>query len=157
VITEYNGRKVARSEDLPRAVAESPVGRDVPLMVIRQGKGVSLRATIAKLDDGETPAARRTGDTKETRSTLGLSLQPLTPAETRARGLGDRGAVLVRSVEDGSPAANAGLRPGDVITEINRTPVKTTDDVHQALSSRQKDRPALLLVHRDRAAIFIAV
>ncbi|MGH7339457.1 MAG: Do family serine endopeptidase, partial [Candidatus Rokuibacteriota bacterium] len=104
VITEYNGRKVARSEDLPRAVAETPVGREVPLTVLRDGKPVTLRVTVAKLDDGDTRPAARTKGTNEGKATLGLSLQPLTPAEARERGLGDRGGVLVRGVQEGSPA-----------------------------------------------------
>src|SRR5713101_551665 len=56
IITEYNGRKVARSEDLPRAVAETAVGREVPITVIRDGRPVALRATIAKLDEPAAPS-----------------------------------------------------------------------------------------------------
>ena len=125
VITEYGGRQVARAEDLPRAVAESAVGGEVPLTVLRDGKPVTLRTTIAKLDETEAPAAKGTKGAPESKETLGLSIQPLTPAETREHGLGDRGGVLVRGVQDGSPAANAGLRAGDVITEINRAPSRT--------------------------------
>jgi serine protease Do len=157
VITEYNGRTVARSEDLPRVVAESAVGREVPLTVIRDGRPVTLRATIAKLDEAGLPTAMGTKGTRETGDALGLALQPLTPAEARERGLGERGGVLVRGVQDGSPAANAGLRPGDVISEINRAPVKTAEDVKQAMDKRAKDKPALFLVHRNGASVYIAV
>ena len=158
VITEYNGRKVARAEDLPRAVAESPVGRDVPVTVVRDGKPVTLRATVARLDEGGAPAAAA-GSTgpRESKETLGLSLQPLTPAETRERGLGDRGGVLVRGVQDGSPAASAGLRPGDVISEVNRAAVRNVDDVKQAMERRAKDKPALFLVHRSGGSVYITV
>jgi serine protease Do len=157
VITEYNGRKVARAEDLPRAVAESAVGREVPLTVVRDGKPVTLRASIARLDDTDAPAARGAKGTKENTSALGLSLQPITPAEARERGLGDRGGVIVRDVRDGSPAASAGLRPGDVISEINRAPIKTADDVKQAMDRRVKDKPALFLVHRNGGSVYVAV
>ena len=157
VITDYNGRKIARSEDLPRAVAESPVGREVPVTVIRDGKGVSLRATVAKLDEGREAKATGAGESKDRKQTLSLSLQTLSPAEARERGLGERGGVLVRGVQDGSPAANAGLRPGDVISEINRAPVKSPDDVTQAMAKRPKDKPALFLVHRDGGTVYIAV
>ena len=154
VITEYNGRPVARSEDLPRAVAETPVGREVPMTVIRDGRPVTLRATVAKLDE---PAARPTAASKTTRDVLGLALQRLTPAEARERGLGERSGLLVRGVQEGSAAANAGLQPGDVITEINRAPVKSVEDVKQVMDKRAKDKPALFLVHRNGASIFIAV
>jgi len=143
IITEYNGHPVARSEDLPRAVAETPVGHEVPMTVIRDGKPVTLRATIAKLDE---PAAQPTTASKATKDVLGLALQPL-----------ERGGLLVRNVQEGSPAANAGLRPGDVITEINRAPVKSVEDVKQAMDKRAKDKPALFLVHRNGASVYIAV
>jgi serine protease Do len=63
----------------------------------------------------------------------------------------------VRGVQDGSPAANAGLRPGDVITEVDRMPVKSADDLKQAMGKHAKDRPALFLVHRDGGTIYIAL
>ena len=65
--------------------------------------------------------------------------------------------MLVRGVQDDSPAAHAGLRPGDVITEINRAPVRNVDDVKQAMDKRAKDKPALFLVHRNGASVYIAV
>jgi len=63
----------------------------------------------------------------------------------------------VRGVQDGSPAASAGLQPGDVITEINRAPVRNVEDVKQAMDKRAKDKPALFLVHRNGASVYIAV
>jgi serine protease Do len=156
VITEYDGRKVARADELPRVVAESPVGRDVAVTVLRDGARVPLRVKVAKLDDaGEATAASTAGSADK--SALGLSLEPLTPAQARQRGLGERAGVLVRGVQDGSPAAQAGLRAGDVISEVNRTPVKDADDVRQAMARRPKDTPALFLVHRDRGTMYIAV
>ena len=144
IITEYNGHSVARSEDLPRAVAETPVGHEVPMTVIRDGKPVTLRTTIARLDEPAVPATAASQATKK--DALGLALQPL-----------ERGGLLVRGVQEGSPAANAGLRPGDVITEINRAPVRSVKDVKQAMDKRAKDKPALFLVHRSGASIYIAV
>ena len=154
VITQYDGRKVGRSDDLPRAVAETPVGRDVPLTVVRDGKTVTLHATVARLDE---PQARSAAQAKPAKDALGLSLAPLTPAEAHERGLGEHGGVVVRGVQDGSPAANAGLQPGDVITEINRAPVRNVEDVKQAMDKRAKDKPALFLVHRNGASVYIAV
>src|SRR5207244_1361064 len=81
VITEYDGRKVARSDELPRVVAESPVGREVPVTVIRDGTRVSLRATIARLDEGREAKAESTRESTEDKTTLGLSLQSTSPAE----------------------------------------------------------------------------
>src|SRR5262249_54948737 len=154
VIVEYDGRKVARADELPRVVAESPIGREVPVTVVRDRARVPLRARIAKLDDGgevEEAAAEAPG-AKE--GAAGVALPSVATADARERGLGDRGGVLVRGVRDGSPAANAGLREGDVITEVNRTPVKSADDVRQAMAKHGKGMPALFLVHRDRGTMY---
>src|SRR5262249_15189561 len=125
-----------------------------PVTVVRDGKPVTLQATIARLDEPETRSAAQG---KPAKDALGLSLAPLTPAEARERGLGDRGGVVVRDAQDGSPAANAALQPGDGITEINRAPVRNVEDVKQAMDKRAKDKPALFLVHRNGASLYLAV
>jgi len=64
IITEYDGRKVERASDLPRAVAGTPVGRDVPLSVLRDGKPVTLSARIEALDVRECAQADGGGKAK---------------------------------------------------------------------------------------------
>ena len=144
VITDYNGRKVARSEDLPQAVAVSAIGREVPLTVMRDSRAVTLRATVGTLEDSAS-AASSSSNKDGKKSALGLALAP------------HRMGVVVQGVEDDSPAANAGIRPGDVITEIDHRPVKSLDDVRQAMDTRAADKPALFLVRRDAATVYIAV
>ncbi len=153
VITAYNGREVARAEELPRAVAETPAGREVPITVVRDGKTLTLTPTITRLAESqEAPAGQRGG-----KASLGLVVQPLTPEVAKELGLSDRRGVLVRDVEDGSPAASAGLQPGDVIVEIDRRPIGSVEDMKRAMAQHQKDTPALFLVHRNDASVFLAV
>jgi serine protease Do len=99
VIVEYGGRPVARSSDLPRAVADTPVGREVPLSVLRGGKRLTLTARIARLEEPAHPAIR----TAKAKASLGLGVESLTPARARELGLADRHGVLVQAVKDGSP------------------------------------------------------
>src|SRR2546427_1821994 len=113
VIVEFDGKKVAKATDLPGIVADVPVGRDVPIVVTREGKEMRLNARIARLQD-EAPA--KVADT-EGKGQLGLSVQPLTPPMARELGLKVREGVLVRDVVDGGRAAEAGIRAGDVIVE----------------------------------------
>jgi serine protease Do len=153
VITAYNGREVGRAEELPRAVAETAVGREVPVSVVRDGKTLTLTATVSRLAESEEAAATQT-DGKEA---LGLVVQPLTPAVGKELGLHDRQGVLVRDVEEGSRAANAGLRPGDVVVEIDHQPIRSVDVLRRAVANRKKDTPALFLVHRNDANVFLAV
>ncbi len=153
VITMYDGREVARPEELPRAVAATPVGRDVPMTVVRDGKTLTLTPRITQLAESEErPAAKAAG-----RGSLGLAVQPLTPEVAKELGLADRRGVLVRDVEDGSPAANAGIRAGDVIVEIDRQPIASVTDVKRVLDRHAKHAPVLFLVHRNDASLYLAV
>jgi serine protease Do len=153
VIVEYDGRKVATADELPRAVADTRVGRQVPIVVVRDGKQVRLTATIVKLADAaDTPVAVDTGAPK-----LGLTVETLTPALAQQLGIRDRDGVLVSGVEDGSPAANAGLRAGDVIAEINRRPAKSVNDLARAVKERRSGEPLLVLVHREGGALYLTI
>jgi len=152
VIVEYNGRELARSDELPRMVAETPIGSEVSLTVVRDGKRVRLTAkvdSLAEAAEGATPAAAT--------PTLGLQLGALTPAIAQELGLHDAHGVLVRGVEDGSPAANAGIRPGDVITEIDHRPVKRLEDLQRAIERHAPSEPTLLLVRRQDGNLYIAI
>ena len=154
VITEYNGRKIARSEDLPRAIAETPVGREVPVTVLREGKTVVLTARIAQLAEPEQKLMAQAGSGKPA---LGLGAESLTPALAQQLGLSDRRGVIVKSVQDGSPAASAGLRPGDVIVEVDRHPVASVGELKRAVDRHAKGAPLVMLVRRDGASLYAAL
>ena len=153
VIVAYDGRPVRRSDELPRLVAETPVGRDVTLTVARSGQTLTLPARIAKLAEPEERRAAAAGG----KPALGVAVQTVTSQLAQELGLPVTAGVLVRDVEDGGPAASAGLRPGDVIAEIDRQPVKSVDDLERALARRKPGAPVLLFVHRNGADLYIAV
>src|SRR2546425_2400345 len=153
VIVEYDGHTIGRSDELPRLVAETPVGRDVALTMVRDGKTLTLRARIAKLAE---PEERRTAEAGGTPS-LGLAVQTVTPQLAQELGLPAKAGVLVRDVEDGSPAASAGVQPGDVIAEIDRKPVGSVDDLERALARLKPRAPVLLVVRRNDGDLYIAV
>jgi len=143
VIVEYDGHRIARSDALPRVVAETPVGKDVALVVVRDGKPVTLSVKVARLAEAPERAV--------------LAVQTLTPALARQFGLHESAGVLVRGVEGASPAADAGVQPGDVIAEIDRQPVKSVDDLERAIDKRQPGSSTLLLVHRNGGDLYIAL
>jgi len=153
VIVEFNGKKVAKATDLPSLVADLTVGRDVPMVVVRDGSEMRLNARIARLED-ETPA--KVADAQE-KGQLGLSVQPITPPVARELGLKVKEGVLVRDVVEGGRAAEAGIRPGDVIVEINRQPVRTVEDLKVRVDKQTKNEPIVLLVNRDGQALYVAV
>ena len=153
VIVEFNGKKVAKATELPSLVADLTVGRDVPMVVVRDGSEMRLNARIARLED-ETPA--KVADAQE-KGQLGLSVQPITPPVARELGLKVKEGVLVRDVVEGGRAAEAGIRPGDVIVEINRQPVRTVEDLKVRVDKQTKNEPIVLLVNRDGQALYVAV
>jgi len=153
VIVEYDGHRIARSDALPRVVAETPVGKDVALVVVRDGKPVTLSVKVARL--GEAP--ERAVAESNTTAPLGLTVQTLTPALARQFGLHESVGVLVRGVEGASPAADAGVQPGDVIAEIDRQPVKSVDDLERAIDKLHPGSSTLLLVHRNGGDLYIAL
>jgi serine protease Do len=153
VIIEFNGEKVESWNDLPRIVAATPVGKEVELVVTRDGKRKFLTAKVGALDDSETLAELDGGPTEESAAEFGLRVQDLTPDIADQLGVDADAGVLVTAVEPGSAAEAAGLRRGDLILEVDRADVKTAGELQERLA-KAGDR-ALLLVRRGDATIFV--
>jgi len=165
VILAFDGRPIRRMRELPRVVAESEVGRPVPVTVWRRGETLQLELTPAEQPSDEELArleARRVlaeGQGAQARLTdLGLTVAEL-DERLRARfGLGAkaRGPVVVEMAE-GGPAAAAGLRPGDRILEVDSQEITTPADLvsRLELARSQKRRSVLLLIERKGEALFV--
>lgn len=153
VITEYDGKKVNRSEDLPRLVAETTLNREVPVTVLRDGQPVRLTAKVAKLDEPDQKVASAADE----KGKLGVAVEPVTAEIARQLGLKDAKGLVVKRVEEGSPAANAGLKPGDVILEVDRQPVKDVAGLKSLVDKHAKGTPMVMLVQRDKATLYVAV
>jgi len=150
---EYDGRPVARAGDLPRAVAETPVGRAVSLKVVRDGAPVTLTATVGRLEEPrEAKAEPAPGE-----PALGLSGRTLTPEVAQQLGVREQRGVLVTAVHDGSRAEAAGVKEGDVISQIDHRPVASVEDLRQALRRHPAGAPVLMLVQRDGDPLWLAV
>jgi serine protease Do len=156
IIVDFDGHKIGRTTDLTRIVAATPIGKDVRVSVLRDGKPMALTARIEKMDDKDVVAAADSGDAT-TRPRLGVTVEPMTPELARQLGVTDGRGVVVREVKEGSPAADAGVRAGDVITEINRKPIKSVEDLRKALEAQKAGTTALLLIHRDGGARYVTV
>ena len=153
VITRYDGRLVARVSDLPRAVAETPVGREVPIEVMRDGKRVALTVKVAKMEDNE----RQASAAEPAGAKLGIAARSLTPELARSLNVPDGRGVLVERVEDGSRAQTAGIAAGDVIVEVNRAPVASVEALRAALDRQPAGKPVLVLVHREGQSLYLTV
>ena len=154
IITEYDGRKVERAADLPRAVAGTPVGRDVRLSVVRDGMPMTLTAKIAALDAKESGQAEGSDKAKPA---LGLAVQPLTPALAQQLGVRATQGLVVQNVQEGSPAAEAGFERGDVIVEVDKKPIKSVAELRESVDKRAKGKPMLFRIQRQDASLFLTV
>jgi serine protease Do len=154
VIVAVDGKPVKSSHDLPRLVAATRPGTAVDIKVLREGKDMSVRATLSTQDDKEL--AGRPGDSAATRGKLGMAIQDITPQMAQSLGLKEARGVVVSQVEPGSPADEAGIRAGDVILEVNRNKVRNVRETQAALEKGGSDRGALFLVKRGDSQLFIA-
>ena len=148
VITALNGSRVEDSNALRNRVAASAPGSDIAVTVMRDGHELQLHAKLTELKEG-ADAASPEGGSKEAPSSgqLGVTVEP------RRSGAG----VVITDVAQGSPAAEAGLQPDDVILEVNHQAVKSAADVRSAAAKTSAGRPTLLLVSRDGRSIFVAI
>ncbi|OYU49936.1 MAG: serine protease [Rhizobiales bacterium PAR1] len=139
VIIKFDGKDIRRSSDLPRIVAQTPIGKEVDVLVMRGGKEITRKVTLGKLDEAPKQASLSTTDKPDTAApstVLGLEVAPLN-AETRRRFNnaikdGIEGVVVLK-VDPNSVAAERRLSAGDVIVEVQREPVKSAADIKKRL------------------------
>jgi Do/DeqQ family serine protease len=157
VITALDGRTVTDANTLRNQVASSAPGTTVSMTVMRNGKPQTLSARLAERESAVAAKGRpvRGGDRGE--SHFGMQLIPVTPSVAQELNL-PKGAsgVAVTGVDPSGVAASAGIREGDVIRSVNGHETKDVDTLRSALAEHT-DRPALLLVDREGASIFVAL
>ncbi len=154
VITLYDGHKLSRPGDLSRLVADTPVGRQVSLSIIREGKPSSLSVKVAELQD---PVRQAAAGSPDKRSSFGLTVEPVTPSVAHELGLTAARGVVVRDVQDGSPASDAGIQPGDVIAEVDHHPIRDLTDMRRALDRHAKGAPLVMRLNREGNSLYVSV
>jgi serine protease Do len=142
VIHRWDGKAVDEPGALSMLVAGTPIGKTVPVELSRDGKSKDVEVTVAKLADDETAS----DDGATHRGKWGLSLRELTPDERKERDLDAGTGVLVAGVLPDSPAAEAGVKAGDVVLQVNRHPVGSAAALKAEVGKAAADKPLLLLV-----------
>jgi serine protease Do len=167
VIIKFDNRDIKEMRDLPRIVADTPVGKDVEVRVIRKGTEETKIVKLGRLEDGEKPqpASVRGGAPPEDKSvvqkTLGLQLAGMSEDLRRRYKIKDSvKGVVVTGVDQASAAADKRLNAGDTIVEIPQEAVANPDDVQKRVDQLKKDgrKSALLLVANPEGELrFIAL
>ena len=172
VILRFDGKEVDEMRALPRIVAETRIGKTVKVDAWRKGKPITLDVTIAEMEESSEKLARTEEEAKpepvKDVQLLGMRLSALTDEARATFKLEETTkGVLVLEVAGDSSAAKYGLRPGDLIVEVQQTPVSTPGDVakqiaeireaNQARKSKKVKSVLLLVQQRTGNRRFVAV
>jgi len=149
VVTKFNGKEIAATNDLPRLVAAAKPGEKATITVWRDGKEERLEVTPGELPP-DKPLAQAESDEGEQTARLGISVSVLPPSERKALGV-DFGLVVQGVQKPGVP-----LRPGDVIVAVNRSRFGSLEEFRK-LIAEQKGETVALLVRRGEGTLYVPV
>ena len=169
VVVKFDGKAISDMRSLPRIVAETTIGKKVKVEVLRDGKSKILTIVLGELEQAEQ--AGLFGEDVKTKSephsfaSLGFTVTPLTDEARDQYEIPDDSngneinGVVVTEVIDGSPAAERGVTPGDVIRRIGQRQVMTVSDLIDGVAEVRKSKKTsfLLLVRRGSRERFVAI
>ncbi len=162
VILEFDGEVVESSAALPPIVGRSAIGEKVRVLILRDGEEKTVEVEVAALPSEEelaapSPEPGRPGGDHELEGDLGLGVEPVGDAERRELELEEEeGGVIVTRVDDG-PAADAGVRVGDVLVSFDREPIATPEELAERVSDAEPGSTVPVLVIRDGHPSFLAL
>jgi serine protease Do len=151
IITTYDGQPVTNPMQLRMLVAGTTPGTTVPLTLLKDGRPRDVAVTVGELPK-EVARAGRNG-LEGDHALAGIAVEPA-PGDQSGRKIT---GMRVNKVDPESPAATTGLRPGDIIREINRKPVKSVQDFERLAGQLGPKDQALLLVSRGNATLFLSI
>ncbi len=154
VIVRFDGRSVERMKVLSAIVAQTPVNKKVKMAIVRNGKNKILTVVIAELAEKTKESVVAKGKTKA----LGMTVRVLTP-KLRERMELDKSVkgMVVSKVDPDSVAAEAGIRAGDLISEINRKPVQSMRAFKKAIGDPTPGKTLLVLLIRAGDPVYMAL
>jgi serine protease Do len=163
IILKFDGKDVKQMHNLPRIVADAEVGKQVPVVLWRDGKEVTLQTTLAErpadtqlaaVDPGAKPDATQPTDI----TGLGLKVAPLSQdLRDKFQITGEQKGVVITDVAPNTAAADRGLKAGDVIMEVQQGEVSSPADVQKQVdSARKADRKfVLMLIQREGGTQYV--
>ena len=156
VIVGFHGSEVDDSSTLPSLVAVVAPGTTVEVEIIRDGQRMTIPVTLGELEEDE--AARIASlEPSGVEELLGIQVDAIDEDIARELRTDDDRGVVVTDVADESPAANAGIQPGDIIREVNRRTVEDLDAYEDATAQIEGGEPVLLLLERRGNHLYVAL
>ncbi|MBI3708018.1 MAG: DegQ family serine endoprotease [Proteobacteria bacterium] len=170
VVLKFDGKDITEMRRLPRYVASTPIGKKVEMVVWRDGKRQTITATVGEMPEDpseqqvkgkpETPKPQAGKDGVLSIPGAGLTVSSLTPALRERFAIEDESkGIVVTEVKQDSPAAEKGLRPGDLIIEADHKPVRTPADLGKLIDEGRKAgaKSLLLRVENPQQLRYIAL
>ena len=155
VILKFDGKPIATSSDLPRAVGATRPGKEVTVEILRKGASRNLSMKVGEMPDEKDEArpSQSPGAGKADPNRLGLLLKDLTPQQKKK--LSGKNGVLV--VDAQGSAAQAGLRRGDVVLAVNNTEINSADQFNKLVDGVASGKTIALLVQRGENTLYVPV
>ena len=154
LITDFDGIAIEDTRELVRIVGNSPVGKDVPVIVLRNGEEVSLTVTLGRRETSEAaafPTPEQPSEEEEVAPSdvLGMTLSVITPELEEQFGLEDAQGLVITAIDSESDAGTKGIAPGDLIVEAGRQKISTVADLEARIEeARDAGRKSILLLLR---------
>ena len=157
IIVGVDGVPVKTPKELQLQILHKKVGQTVALDIIRDGKPIQIAIQTAEMNEELRTASRRSGSKPKSESAFGLNVQTLTKDLAKQFEVGEAEGVVVTDVAEGSPAAQKGLQRGDVITEVNRLPVRNAEDFRAAMDKADAGKGVLIFLKHNGGSTFVVL
>jgi len=154
VIVSFDNKKIEEMKDLPYIVASTPIGKTVPVKVIRKGQERVFEVKIGELKEEKKDLEESKSDAEQR---LGMKVEGLTPQLAKDLGLSETEGLVIVQVDSGSPAAEAGLRPGDIVLELDQNLVKNPGDFRKRINRYKEGDTILLLIKRGDSTLYVTL
>jgi serine protease Do len=156
IILSFNGLNVTEMGSFRSRVSITPAGTEVPVVVMRDGERVELTVKLGTLPQDELVARADGGESTIEEGDYGLAVQNLTDDIASRLGYENESGVVVAGVQPGSAAERAGIKPGQLIKEVNKQEIRNTRDYEEALKDGRNDT-VLLLVKEEEGQRYVAL
>ncbi|NQT55114.1 MAG: DegQ family serine endoprotease, partial [Desulfobacteraceae bacterium] len=152
VIVSFDGKVIKQMKDLPYIVGTTPINKTVLVEVIRKGQKKDFQIKLGELK--EDKESKETGQEKPY---LGMTVEELTPQLAQNLGIPETSGLVVVQVNNNTPAAEAGLKQGDIILEIDQITVKKLEQFNKKIQDYKKGDNILFLIKRGGATLYLTL
>jgi len=152
VIVAIKGEEIKDTHDLLRVVAGLTIGEEAAVTIIRNGNKETVMVTVVARDEEKRAATER-----EQSEYYGMTVQEITAEIAEYLGLEDKNGVIVTEVKAASSADESGIRPQDIILQVNRTKIRNLEDYKGVMDTIDESRSVLMLIQRSGTKYFVVI